>query len=72
MTDTPDLDLYAAPSPLPPTEAELAAWNALSRDEQVRRYRDYLAHPDCNSFAEETPDEILAAARAKVAAGKRG
>jgi len=28
------------PSALLPTDAELAAWLALSRDEQIARYRD--------------------------------
>jgi hypothetical protein len=57
-------DIYSAPSPLPPTKAELEAWNALTRDEQVARYREYFAHPDCNTFTRETPDEIIAAERA--------
>jgi hypothetical protein len=54
------------PSPLPPTDAELAEWNALSREEQVSRYREYLSNPDCDTFTDETPDQILAAARASV------
>jgi hypothetical protein len=50
-----------------PTKAELAAWTALSRDEQIRRYQELFRHPDCNSFTTETPDDILAAARRRVA-----
>jgi hypothetical protein len=51
-----------------PTEAELAAWAALPRDEQVRRYQQALAHPDCCTFTTETVDDILAEARRRVAA----
>jgi hypothetical protein len=71
MAETRDPDIYAAPSPLPPTEAELEEWNALTRDEQIARYREYFAGPDCDAFTNETPDEILAAARAQVAARRR-
>ena len=60
------------PSALPPTEAELAEWNALTRDEQIARYREFFAHPDCNTFTDETAEEIVAAARAKAAARRRG
>ncbi|WP_035981520.1 hypothetical protein [Bradyrhizobium sp. STM 3843] len=60
------------PSALPPTEAELAEWNALTRDEQLARYREYFAQPDCDTFTMETPDDILAAARSHVAARRRG
>ena len=55
-----------------PTEAELAAWAALPRDEQVRRYQEMFAHPDCNTFTADTPDDILAAARQRVAARRHG
>jgi hypothetical protein len=72
MADTRDLDTLAVPSPLPPTEAELAAWNALTREQQIDRYRAYLAAPECQTFTTDTPDEILAAARAKVAARRHG
>jgi len=59
-----------SPSPLPPTEAEQAAWNRLTRDEQIARYREYLSHPDCDEVSAATMADILAEARA--AAGKRG
>jgi hypothetical protein len=55
-----------------PTEAEVAAWTALPRDEQVRRYQELFQHPDCNTFTTDTPDEILAAARQRVAARRHG
>ncbi|MBV9288611.1 MAG: hypothetical protein JO288_12455 [Hyphomicrobiales bacterium] len=72
MVETRDLDINAAPSPLPPSEAELAAWKALTREEQVARFREYFGHLDCNTFSPETPEEILAAARALAAARQRG
>lgn len=50
-----------------PTDAEIEAWAALPRDEQVRRYREMFAHPDCNAVTEDTPDEIVKAARQQVA-----
>jgi len=55
-----------------PTEAEVAAWRALARDEQVRRYQELFQHPDCNAFTTDTADEILAAARQRVAARRHG
>jgi hypothetical protein len=61
----------ATPSPLPLTEAELAAWNALTRDEQIARYREYLAQPDCDRISDSTMSEVLAKARERVAR-KRG
>jgi hypothetical protein len=62
----PDTKTCAMPSALPPSEAELAEWNALSRDEQIARYREFFAHPDCNTFTHETAEEIIAAARRRV------
>ena len=49
-------------------EAEVAAWNALPRDEQVRRYRDLLASPACCTIINDNMSDILAAARARVTA----
>jgi len=57
---------HPAASPLPPTEAELAAWNALRRDEQVARYQDHLSHPDCDRVSRSTMADILAEARARI------
>lgn len=69
MTDT---KTRAMPSPLPPTEAELSAWNALTRDEQLARYREYLEHPDCQRITDANMAEVLATARERVAARRRG
>jgi hypothetical protein len=49
------------------TEAEIAAWNALSRDQQVHRYREVLAHPACDAITDDSMSDILAAARRRVA-----
>ena len=69
MTDT---KTHAMPSPLPPTEAELAEWNALSRDEQVARFREYLSHPDCERVSDATMADVLVEGRERVAARRRG
>ncbi|WP_158813884.1 hypothetical protein [Methylocapsa sp. S129] len=55
-----------------PTEAELAAWAALSREAQVSRYREALTHPDCCAVSGESMGDILAAARERVAARDDG
>ena len=62
----------ATPGPLPPTEADLDAWNALTREEQVARYREYLSHPDCDRVSDATMAEILEEARARVAVRSGG
>jgi hypothetical protein len=55
-----------------PTDAELAAWTALPRDEQVRRYQEALSHPDCNEPSSETMSDILTIARQRVTARANG
>jgi hypothetical protein len=55
-----------------PSEAEIAAWNDLPRDEQVRRMRLALMHPDRAKSSPHTMDDILALARKRVADGKHG
>ena len=72
MPDTTAAHPDVMPSATIADEAELAAWNALSRDEQVRRYRDALAHPACDTLAADGMSDILAAARQRVAARQHG
>lgn len=72
MTKGAKTAIRATPSPLPPTEAELATWNALTRDEQIACYREYLQHPDCQRISDATMDDIRAEARRRVAARRRG
>jgi hypothetical protein len=71
MSQTTDKPTQVLPSATP-TEVDLAAWAALPRDEQVRRYRELFEHADCNTFTADTPEDILAAARQRVAARRHG
>ncbi len=50
-----------------PSKAEVAAWNRLSEDEQLRRYRQALNHPDCDRISHLSMDDILALARQDAA-----
>lgn len=68
----PDTLTRTTPSPLPPTKAELAEWNSLTRDEQIARYREYLAHPACDRITSATMNDVLAEARARVASRRGG
>lgn len=58
------------PSALPPTEAELAAWQALSRDEQLIRYREALQAPGAARATKASMADVLIAARQRVGAGR--
>jgi hypothetical protein len=71
MSQTTDKLIDVTPSATP-SEAELAAWAELPRDEQVRRYQKLFQQPDCNSFTLDTPDDILVAARQRVAQRRHG
>lgn len=50
-----------------PTEEEIAAWNELPRDEQLKRYRELFSHPDCNTVSGATMEDILTEARRRSA-----
>jgi hypothetical protein len=71
MPQTTDKSIRMVPSATP-TDTELAEWAALPRDEQVRRYQEMFRDPDCNTFTTDTADDILAAARQRVAARRHG
>jgi hypothetical protein len=71
MSKTTDKPTRVMPSATP-SEADIAAWAALPRDEQIRRYQELFQHPDCNTFTEDTAEDILAAARQRVAARRHG
>ena len=60
MSETKSL---AAPSSLPPSRLDLEEWNALSREEQVSRYRNALADPECFVVTDKTMVEIRIEAR---------
>jgi hypothetical protein len=65
MKDTIDSTAHVMPSATP-TEEEIRIWQALPRDEQLRRLRATLTHPDCKAVTTASMDEILAEARARA------
>jgi hypothetical protein len=63
-------DAIALPDVMPsavPSEAEIAAWQTLPRDEQLRRLRLFLSQPDCDRVSEATMDDIRAKGQALAA-----
>ncbi len=75
--ETPTEDEIAAlmatvmPSAVP-SKAEAAAWNRLSPAEQLKRMRQTLDHPDCNTVCSDTMDDILAEAHRRSGQRRRG
>jgi hypothetical protein len=70
MTDTktfPDVRPSATS-----TEAEIAAWQSLPRDEQLRRLRLELNHPDCSVVSSATMADIRAAGHALAMKRRNG
>lgn len=70
MSDTkifPDVMPSATPS-----DADIVAWQSLPRDEQVRRMRLELSHPDCGAVGTATFDEIRARGQALAAQLRNG
>jgi hypothetical protein len=65
MTTTPDLLADVMPSATP-TEAELLAWEALPRDEQLRRMQKFFDDPACSKVSTYTMDDILREACAEA------
>ena len=49
-----------------PSEQDIREWESLSRDEQFRRLRAALTHPDCETTTTETMSDILAEARTRA------
>ena len=49
-----------------PTEEDIRKWDALPRDEQLRRLRAALTHPDCAIVTRDTMSDILAQARTRA------
>jgi hypothetical protein len=56
---------YVMPSATP-SEEEIRIWQALPRDEQLRRLRTVLTHPDCTAVNTASMGEILAEGRARA------
>ena len=55
-----------------PSEDDIRVWQSLPRDEQLRRLRASLSHPDCTFVSDSSMEEILAEARARADARRRG
>ncbi len=49
-----------------PSDADIAAWQALPRDEQLHRLRAKLANPDCATVSTATMGDILSRAQGAV------
>ncbi len=62
MKNTIDKIVDVMPSATP-TEDDIRKWDALPRDEQLRRLRAALTHPDCATATPDTMSDILAEAR---------
>ena len=65
MSDTTDKLADVMPSATP-SEDDIRRWEALPRDEQLRRLRAALEHPDCATATPDSMNDVLAAARARV------
>ncbi len=55
-----------------PSEAELAQWKELPRDEQVRRLKMALSHPDCDAVGDASMAELRERGRALAATRRDG
>lgn len=55
-----------------PSEDEIRRWNALPRDEQLKRMRQALIDGEQSGLSERSMDEIKAAARERVAKLRNG
>lgn len=47
-----------------PSDADIAAWQDLPRDEQLRLTQEALAHPDCDRVGTASMAELRARGRA--------
>ena len=65
MKDSADSLANVVPSATP-SEEEICAWEALPRDEQLRRLRAVLTHPDCATATPSTMSDILSEARKRA------
>lgn len=71
MSTKPDTLDGVMPSATP-TEDDIRAWDALPRDEQLRRLRESLTQPECSTPVADTMSDILKLARARADARSRG
>ena len=65
MSDTTDKVADVMPSATP-SEDDIRKWEVLPRDEQLRRLRAALEHPDCSTATPDSMNDVLAAARTRV------
>jgi hypothetical protein len=65
MSDTTDKLADVTPSATP-SEDDIRRWEALPRDEQLRRLRAALTHPDCSASTQDSMSDVLAAARTRA------
>jgi hypothetical protein len=49
-----------------PSEDDIRKWEALPRDEQLRRLRAALTHSDCSTAVPDSMPDVLSAARARA------
>jgi len=55
-----------------PSDAKIFAWQALPRDEQLRRLRLELSHPDCSTVSDATMEEIRVRGQGAAAKFRNG
>jgi hypothetical protein len=65
MKDSTDSLADVMPSAVP-SEEDIRKWEALPRDEQLRRLRASLTHADCTTATNESMNDILEAARSRA------
>jgi hypothetical protein len=69
MKNTTDKLADVMPSATP-SEDDIRRWEALPRDEQLRRLRAALTHPDTATATTDSMSDVLAAARARDDKGR--
>jgi hypothetical protein len=71
MSDKIDTLDHVVPSAMP-SEEDMRAWEALPREEQLRRLRASLSHSDCGTVSGATMKDILDEARTRADTRSRG
>ena len=71
MSDKIDTLDRVVPSAMP-TEEDVLAWEALPREEQLRRLRAALSHSDCATVSGATMKDVLDEARRRADTRSRG
>ena len=71
MSDTVIKSKYGLPAATP-SEEDIRAWEALTRDEQIKRLRTLLSQPDRVVAGDESMADIVKEARKRASAKRRG